>query len=551
MNKIRIISAVLTLILSASSVLSLTSCAVRRVPNDEGGNTPNGSGDTGEDNSSTDEGKTDTDKASDPTDGLTPSEGLEFEILTDEKGEDYAVLKGNGECKDRRIVIPKTYNDVPVKEIAEKAFYRKNNVMSVVIPNTVERIGNNAFWIAPLLSDVVLGNGVKYIGENAFCNLLGLKEITVPDSVTYIGNNAFSGCPNLSKVILPDNLEGIGENIVSSTAYYNDPSNWENGFLYYGKYLLASNSGEIQGICTVKDGTKIIAGYVFADNEKLEGVIFPDSVEYIGSRAFYNSRSVAYITLPKSLKIIEGGAFSVCWSVKELVIPEGVTYIGPSAFSYAGLTSVTLPNTLTCIGGGAFEHTSITEIILPDSLVTIEGQAFEGCKKLTKVVCGSSLKSIGIDAFNGCTALNDITLCSGITDFGSNIFTNTAFYNNEENWEDGALYIGEYLIKTSASGDLVVKDGTTVIAGHAIGGATSVTLPDSVKHICKGAFFRCMDLKTISMTKSVIFIGAEAFEDCTAIKDIYYSGTEEDWNKMIVEPLDNEFFIYASRHFSE
>ena len=53
--------------------------------------------------------------------------------------------------------------------------------MQIIIPNTIQRIGNSTFYK---------------------CNLL--QRITIPNSVVSIGNWAFSDCPSLQQIIIPE-----------------------------------------------------------------------------------------------------------------------------------------------------------------------------------------------------------------------------------------------------------------------------------------------------------------------------------------------------------
>ena len=78
------------------------------------------------------------------------------------------------------ITIPYFYNGLPVKEIADRAFFYQSDLKKVDIPRTVEKIGYSVFY-----------------------NCSSLTSIAIPDSVVEIKGNAFSGCELLSDVVLP------------------------------------------------------------------------------------------------------------------------------------------------------------------------------------------------------------------------------------------------------------------------------------------------------------------------------------------------------------
>ena len=72
----------------------------------------------------------------------TGSIGLKYTLNPD--GASYSVA-GLGTCLDTDLVIPNTYNGLPVTSIAEKAFYNNSRLQSVTIPDSVTAIENNAF----------------------------------------------------------------------------------------------------------------------------------------------------------------------------------------------------------------------------------------------------------------------------------------------------------------------------------------------------------------------------------------------------------------------
>ena len=116
-----------------------------------------------------------------------------------------------------------------VKSISDYAFYG-TSLQTLDIPASVESIGEGAFYSCRKLESIVFNSALKTIGDYAFYNCELLKEIILPRSVEYIGNNAFNTynendsyfniyppeC-SLSKIVLGPNIKNIGEK-----AFYNN-----------------------------------------------------------------------------------------------------------------------------------------------------------------------------------------------------------------------------------------------------------------------------------------------------------------------------------------
>ena len=84
------------------------------------------------------------------------SKGLEYDLL----GE-YYVVSGIGTCTDKDVVIPSTYNDLPVLGIGDRAFSRCSSLTSVTIPDSVTSIGDRAFQYCSRLTSITYDGTVK------------------------------------------------------------------------------------------------------------------------------------------------------------------------------------------------------------------------------------------------------------------------------------------------------------------------------------------------------------------------------------------------------
>ena len=393
------------------------------------------------------------------------------------------------------------------------------NITSIEIPTTVQH--NDTSY------------NVTSIGEEAFYGCSGLTSVTIPNSVTSIGDYAFYGCSGVTSITIPNSVTSIGDKAFSNTGIYNDESNWENGLLYIDNCLVDADSN-IEGTCSIKEGTRIIAEGAFRYCRGLTSVTIPNSVTSIGESTFYGCRGLTSIILPNSVTSIGNYAFSNCSSLTSVSIPNSVIYIGDSAFiSCSGLTSITIPNSVTSIGNYAFAScssltsvtipnsvtsigdqafsscSSLTSVTIPNSVTSIGKWAFDDCSSLTSVTIGNSVTSIGKKAFYGCSCLTSVTIGNSVTSIGEEAFGDTGIYNNNSNWDNGVLYIDNCLIKAKSDvvkGSYTIKKGTRIIGSSAFDGCsslTSVTIPNSVTSIGEEAFDN-FSLKEITVLPTTV-----------------------------------------------
>ena len=97
-----------------------------------------------------------------------------------------------------------------INNIGDSAFYNIDNLVSIIIPNSVIIIGESAFHSCDSLTGITIGNNVTSIGKEAFSGCTSLKNITIPDKVTSIGNGAFSECDGLFNVMFKGTIPSSG-----------------------------------------------------------------------------------------------------------------------------------------------------------------------------------------------------------------------------------------------------------------------------------------------------------------------------------------------------
>ena len=227
---------------------------------------------------------------------------------------------------------------------------------------------------------------------------------------------------------------------------------------------------------------------------------------------------------------ISAWAFERCNDLHSVIIPDTVTDIGDGAFSECtGLTSVTLPNGLTAISRNMFQGcTKLKSIVIPDTVTSINYSAFDDCTALTDINIPNGVTRIETIAFSGCTALNNISFPDSVTCVGENVLRDTAYYQNEANWENGVLYAGNHVIaaKTTISGACAIKAGTRTICVFAFRdctGLTGITVPDGVITIAGDAFYGCTGLTSISFPDSITCM------ESSVLYNTGYYNNEANW----------------------
>lgn len=458
-----------------------------------------------------------------------------------------------------QIVVPDS-----VKEIGQYAFANCPNLTSVVVGSGVERIGRQAFSLCPLLETVVLGSydfetqqllesSVTEIDSYAFYKSEQLKTVLMPNSITQIGKLAFRetalyknsfGAVYAGNWLVDFNIDTA----VSALVMVRDDI---IGIADYSFYSIGVQS------VVLPDGMTTIGRGAFYGCSNLQTITLPSTLVEISDYTFYGCSALESITFPETLKRIGRSAFYGCLSLcgvevngddlpetvakandladllgetqnneGVLVIPDSVEEIGDYAFFSCGeiyvddlapipgnaFRKVLIGNGLKKIGYCVFANcTTLETVVIGSSVEIIDSRAFSGCKLLTEVVMGESVKSIGDRAFRGCTSLKTIILPESLQEIADYTFYNCRSLDN--------VVLGNQVTKI---GDYAFYNCKNLV---------SLTIPESVLTIGTGAFRGCSGLKSVLLGKNVESVGMHAFYACNSLT-IYSesNGASEDWS---------------------
>ena len=85
-------------------------------------------------------------------------------------------------------------------------------------------------------------------------------------------------------------------------------------------------------------------------------------------------------------------------------------------------------------------------------------------------------------------------------------------------------------------------------AFYGCNGIITLTIPKGVTHISNNLLAKCTDLLAIVIPNTVTRIYSNAFDGCNSLCEIFFTGTEEEWKKITVDPNNNRI-SKAKVHF--
>ncbi len=292
----------------------------------------------------------------------------------------------------------------------------------------------------------------------------------------------------------------------------------------------------------IEDGVAGIGSYAFSACKNFTSISIPDSVTSIGFYAFYDT---AYYNDKTN------------WE-------NGVLYINNALISAKHDVSgdYSIKNGTVCISNGAFNGLlNLTSISIPDSVSSIGDYAFYGCKRLTNISIPNSVSSIGDEAFYDCTGLTTATYNGSPEDItiGSenSCLTNVLIYLKGSCGTNLTYYfdheVGELTI--SGTGRMTDYESANSTPWNDLVGKgydiNKIIVENGVASIGSYAFSACKGLTAVNLPKTIKMIYSSAFQGCDMLRDVYYSGSEEDWSKIGINTTGNDnLTVFATIHYN-
>ena len=376
------------------------------------------------------------------------SSGLVYSYYDDTKT---CQMNGLGECKDTKLVIPRSTNGYEVKSIyfyGDDAAEAINAVTEIVLHDGIEYVFVDRFknlkfneyengkylgtsdnpyyaFIDPIdreSASIDIHPDTKIFGYGALRGMKNLKEIVIHEGVTHVGFGAFAECSSLVSVSIPGTLKVLNDQM----------------------FLKCTSLKTV----TLGDGVEIIYVRAFAKCSALESISIPDSVTGISLCAFEKCTSLTKLDLGNGIKTIVNSAFTDCENLTQINVPSSVELIGRGAFDGCDKLEYNKYENALYLGNEENPYvalvkatsTDINTINIHENTSAIAYYAFKNCENLRKVIIPEGVKVIGQGTFSNCSSLEDVELPSTITEIHSGAFSrchrlrDIRFHGTKEQW---------------------------------------------------------------------------------------------------------------------
>lgn len=384
-------------------------------------------------------------------------------------------------------------------------------------------------------------------------------------TVTAIGDSAFESFPtptNVSSVFIPATVRSIGDSAFSycnalTTVTFAEGSQLKSIGLaaFYGTEQLYPKFKEIK----IPDSVDTIGSGAFFYCQNLERITLPSALQTLSSVTFYGCAALSEVTFPASLKTIESSVFDGCRNLSEVKLPASLTAIQSSVFHRCSAKTVFYDGSLE-----QWNHITADNDVLgyscpslvmddytaqfipveddpdhpfpgpPPKTVTItKYTGTESTVILPSTISSWPVTKVGEDALKDNTTITSVTIPDSVTEIGANAFadcTNLTSVNYEGDWSKLTIQSGNPAVQDAANAPLFdfafTPDNTAVIVTNYKynGAAADVTIPSRyqgkpVTTIGHAAFFNSA-VTSVTIPDSVTSISDEAFINCPKLTNI-------------------------------
>lgn len=264
----------------------------------------------------------------------------------------------------------------------------------------------------------------------------------------------------------------------------------------------------------------------FRDNTDIVSVVMDEHITALGDQIFAGCTSLESVDLSENLQKIGDSAFSGCSSLKGIELDESLTGLGAGAFS--GCTALRAIDTDE--NNGSFS--SVEGVLFDDD--KSELIKFPAARAASAYAIPETVIEVHSGAFSDCDQIEVLDILGAVASLGDQDFYYSSALREINVADDNAVY-------SSDTGILFDKSGRTLICFPPASEHDKYTVPDSVRSIGSYAFCLAANLERVYIPATVTKIETDAFSDCKKLSDIYFSGTQEQWNA--IYPRDRFYSV--------
>ncbi len=208
----------------------------------------------------------------------------------------------------------------------------------VVVPDGVTEIKTGSFGVfedQSTITTLVLPESLTKIGSSTFEECTSLLELVIPEGVTEIPKEMCYNCTNLKKVVIPEGVTQVGEKAFASTGDDANPP------------------VALQDII-LPDKLESIGDNAFANNTNLMGIDLPEGITEIGNSAFKGCNALKRIAIPASVAVLNSQIFDGCDSLEDIVLTDGLQQFQSKVlYNTPAVTTLYIPESVKEINDNA------------------------------------------------------------------------------------------------------------------------------------------------------------------------------------------------------
>ncbi len=307
-------------------------------------------------------------------------------------------------------------------------FYGCKNLVNVVLPTGVERLGEYSFFKCENLETINTAN-VKVFDRSCFQYDKKLGQITISNGTTTLAYAAFSQCENLTlaSTVLPSSISLL-QDIVFQNCYKLTEITYPNNAA-----LAETAQGVFQnctGLVTLNmPSTTRTIEYTFcqnctnlvnlnfynAENSSQTGAEYNNVLNIIAC-AFDNCNKLsdASVAAFDRATLLGWNAFQNCDEISTNTVNQLLRQITDGSDTKSGGITIRDNDDYTVAASLFANCDGFTEVTIPSQIVRINDNAFTGCHNLREVTIGANVESTGILVFNDCTNLHKVNVSRGV-----------------------------------------------------------------------------------------------------------------------------------------